>query len=738
MTLFHLLAVGIVMLCATATLAALRAGGGVRAGEDAGLKVGVTLEAAVRQLAENHLPECFLVVVAAEERASTLTPMARSLWAVFYPFVWVGVGEAAATATATTTASTAPTTTTNTTTAVAASAPTTAVPIAAAASHLQRHLQVRDPRFTCHAFLLDLSQPLHSDPLLQFLEDTHLHLWPETRVVGVGPPLPSLPDIRALLTQPALRNTAHALFLALHAHSEGSVDASGSEAKEGGKEGNCDGRKARGGVCGGRVEVFRRCLYCQRGGEGVYLVTRWNAKALHDTHASTPATPTPSLFPDEFHMFGHRFRIVSMDWYPFLSFRRNSNASATTVTPLDSLDYRMLTAVSRVLNFTYEMRVPWDDQWGVSQDNGNWTGTVGTLQHHQADFSMLLSWMPSRMAVVDYSRVYISEPLVIVTRKPGPLPQIFALVRPFPDVLWVAVVLASVAAGVVMWAMDWAWWRVCGEGVGVGMAGRRGLSSSLLASWRILLEDPDPYLPTSMTGQMLVGWWWVFCMLLTNAYRSSLIAHLSVPDESPPINTLEDLLQEKGYTWGMEATYGVGWQWFKESSVPSVKQVYAKIQVLDAEEHLARVLEGQHAFLTWKYYIRSLIGAHYTNSRGYTPLYTGRQEYINYGGYGWGFRKGAPVRRSIDLVKQRLIEAGVVKHWMNDLIATASRKARRKNTARPALPAKFSQEAGGAELVVLGVGQLQGAFYLLGLGLLLGLVMLVAEALLRVVRKGLH
>lgn len=82
--------------------------------------------------------------------------------------------------------------------------------------------------------------------------------------------------------------------------------------------------------------------------------------------------------------------------------------------------------------YRYVMRTPWDNQWGVSQDNGNWTGTVGTLQHHQADFSMLLSWLGSRMAVVDYSRVYVSEPLIIVTSKTGPLPQIFALVRPFP------------------------------------------------------------------------------------------------------------------------------------------------------------------------------------------------------------------------------------------------------------------------------------------------------------------
>lgn len=62
------------------------------------------------------------------------------------------------------------------------------------------------------------------------------------------------------------------------------------------------------------------------------------------------------------------------------------------------------------------------------------------------------------------------------------------------------------------------------------------------------------------------------------------------------------------------------------------------LKVLDADEHLARVMRGQHAFLTWKYYIRSIITSRFTDARGYTPMYTSRSEYINYGGYGWGFR----------------------------------------------------------------------------------------------------
>ena len=76
------------------------------------------------------------------------------------------------------------------------------------------------------------------------------------------------------------------------------------------------------------------------------------------------------------------------------------------------------------------MRTPWDNQWGTSTDTGNWTGIVGTLQHHKADFSMMLSWMEARMSAVDYSRIYASEPLNIICIKPQPLPRSLSLIRP--------------------------------------------------------------------------------------------------------------------------------------------------------------------------------------------------------------------------------------------------------------------------------------------------------------------
>ncbi|XP_045129104.1 glutamate receptor ionotropic, kainate 4-like [Portunus trituberculatus] len=136
--------------------------------------------------------------------------------------------------------------------------------------------------------------------------------------------------------------------------------------------------------------------------------------------------------PDQFQdCRSHAFQVVSMDWFPFLSFSRDTQRPGTTVTPQDSVDVRMLQAVARTLNFTYVMRVPEDGQWGVLQKDGLWTGTVGTLQRRLADFSMLLNWSSKRFHAIDFSRIYAAEPLVIVSTQPRPRPHYLALVAPF-------------------------------------------------------------------------------------------------------------------------------------------------------------------------------------------------------------------------------------------------------------------------------------------------------------------
>ena len=76
------------------------------------------------------------------------------------------------------------------------------------------------------------------------------------------------------------------------------------------------------------------------------------------------------------------------------------------------------------------MREPWDNQWGLPAEGGNWTGIVGELLYEKADFCMDLTLTPQRAEVVQYSRVFIDESVVELSSKPRPLPQYLSLVRP--------------------------------------------------------------------------------------------------------------------------------------------------------------------------------------------------------------------------------------------------------------------------------------------------------------------
>ncbi|XP_066952407.1 glutamate receptor ionotropic, kainate 4-like [Macrobrachium rosenbergii] len=417
-----------------------------------------------------------------------------------------------------------------------------------------------------------------------------------------------------------------------------------------------------------------------------------------------------------------------MAWFPYTDFARTSKRGGTVVYPLDSLDVRMLKGIAKALNFSYEMRVPWDNQWGTSTANGNWTGIVGTLQYHKGDFSMMLSWLENRLPVVDYSRVYSSEPLVMVTAKSAPLPQSFALVRPFTPQLWGLTVLSTVAAGFTLWVLQKIWSRISNER-------SIGLGSSVLLTWAIILEDPPMRLPKNITAQMLIGWWWLYCMQVTIMYRSSLIAHLTVPGKSPELNSLDDLLEankREKWTWGFEPTYGSGWEWLKLNENPTVREIFKGIEVLELDEQLRRVLSGRHAFITWKYYIRSIILSQYTDGRGYTPIHTAKEEFFNYGGYGWGFRKGAPFRGRIDIMKLRLIESGAIEFWMNELIESSAAKSRSKKKKKPEERSSNDERRSNT---VLGMGHLQGVFYILIMGNFLGLLSFLFECCSRCFSK---
>ncbi|XP_053655163.2 glutamate receptor ionotropic, kainate 2-like [Cherax quadricarinatus] len=272
-------------------------------------------------------------------------------------------------------------------------------------------------------------------------------------------------------------------------------------------------------------------------------------------------------------MNGHKVQVVVMPYFPFTDYERRGDPGITPVTPRDSLDVRILNTLAAHFNFTYEMREPADRQWGLLGKEGNWTGIVGELQHHRADHSTLLIPNYVRSRIIQFCKLYSRDPMVIVSLKPQPHPRHLSIIRPFPGLVWQILLLSLVCWSVAFWVMQKVWtWLLGGSGLKLG--------SSLYFSWSVLLENARDNMPHNLMARVLVGWWLVVCLVVSSAYRSSLISHLTVQEYSRPINSFQDLLKRPGWTWGaMEDMRTSIYRNFFMESGPLMRYIYDRFEV---------------------------------------------------------------------------------------------------------------------------------------------------------------
>ncbi|XP_050718993.1 uncharacterized protein LOC126999901 isoform X2 [Eriocheir sinensis] len=381
----------------------------------------------------------------------------------------------------------------------------------------------------------------------------------------------------------------------------------------------------------------------------------------------------------------------------------------------------------------YEVRQPPDGQWGVRNESGHFTGIVGSLEREEADLSMVLIPTPDRLKVMDHSRLYGEGTFVIISLKPQPPAPTWAFVESFRGTLWLELLAVAVTWGVLLWMMLklWASWG------NENKVTWNSLTSSILYGFGALLEDPPHRPPTNISAQVMVGWWWLVCIIITAAYRSALISHLTIPGLTRPINTFDDLLALKRWTWSAEIVIlnMADKDFFLDSPSPVVREVYRRMEFCTLEESLRKVLKGRHSFITWKNYIDVKIASQFTDARGITPLYISTRRYPIFGGYSWGFRKGAPFLDTIRRVKQRLLETGILTYWLEDVIkqrVRVTRKDSQKEQDVAVMEAlKPTSESGQ---VVLGLSHLQGPFYLLFGGFVISMITFMGEKILTAIR----
>ena len=108
------------------------------------------------------------------------------------------------------------------------------------------------------------------------------------------------------------------------------------------------------------IGILIRQLFHSSGSTQVLLINRWEkGEGFNNKN---------NIFPEQMNNFyGTKLRGVTLDFRPFTDYQKVEGSRV--VTPKPSLDVFMLDVIADKLNFTYELVMPEDGQWGYLKDD---------------------------------------------------------------------------------------------------------------------------------------------------------------------------------------------------------------------------------------------------------------------------------------------------------------------------------------------------------------------------------
>lgn len=394
-------------------------------------------------------------------------------------------------------------------------------------------------------------------------------------------------------------------------------------------------------------------------------------------------------------------RVATLHHPPAVIVRSDTSGSAAL---LKGIEPSIMKLIAEKLNFTftYVIASP-DEMWGEmlkNQTTGQiirFTGIRGMLVRKDVDLAfgdlyVMHSWLPH----ISFSQIYKTDYDCFVVPGAKPLANWMALIVPFSLQTWLATLASLILITVALF-----------------LAGKLNQRKSFFASFLFalgqLLWIQQPRFPNGRASvcRLFFIWCWLFAAsTLSTVYRSGLISFLTRPYTQQPIDTIQQLVESPLNKMMFSDFYKTI---LLNSTDPYRRQLGHQLTTTNNISHMMALLEtGQWAVDS------SLDSLHYlmmSQSTSYTYLHVMRERLFPTRS-SFGLQKDSPLKPRIDLVLQRLIEAGLVDYHR-------SRKPSERHEPE-------------STLVRFSLVNLEGAFYLLGIGIFFSAMAFVSEYVLAV------
>ncbi|XP_062603845.1 glutamate receptor ionotropic, delta-2-like, partial [Saccostrea cucullata] len=417
------------------------------------------------------------------------------------------------------------------------------------------------------------------------------------------------------------------------------------------------------------------------------------------------------IFPNIDFGFNMRNLLVTTAWWPPFTERIQKDGKTVDYFGLCA---DLLDELANELNFTYTYTEPPDNEFGRIFPNRSWSGMIGQLERREVDLMVAAaSIQGSRENVMDFTQPFYYDTTTILIKRPDPDEnKMFTLAKPFKIEVIICIFFVLPVSAFLLFIIETLspYYKIHGP------EGRQNYQKSFWYMFGALLTQGGESLPNSQSGRTMITFFWLFSIIMVATYSGNLIAFLTVTIDKPPFNSLEEMVEQDEYKWGILAgTYFV--TWFQESPFEILQKVWTGIKTFnetdpdvlnsDPNVHISKMYKEKYVYIGDK----SFMEIRKTNR---CELVTATEEIPNMS-YAVGLPNNSLYTKLFSDKILSLQEGGILqtfkrKHWPREEFCHGSLTAKAK------------------EVQLIDV---QAAFIVVGAGLVLGTIVLFLEKIVK-------
>lgn len=291
--------------------------------------------------------------------------------------------------------------------------------------------------------------------------------------------------------------------------------------------------------------------------------------------------------------FGNRtLKVVSVEGKPFQMRVDKGNGSFYYY----GFTYDLLNEFAKQFNFRYEFLDSVDGLYGLpTKDHKDATGMIGMVMRGEADIAVGgFTITADRRKVIDFLYPYQEDGIGIIMRKvDNEANKMFRVFSPLDTDSWLATGVAAFVAALVL-------------SIIVKLSPfSKGLNNKVSASfWLVLsafLQQGEEKSSKSAPARLVIGFWWVFTIIVMSLYTANLAAFLTVSMAKAPIKNLEELAAQTVYKPLIEDGTNLH-ALFKKAEEGIYKKIWDMMRdmpkIISPDEGYEMIVKGNYAYMT--------------------------------------------------------------------------------------------------------------------------------------------